>query len=271
MKAIILTSFSLGFVSLLTAQSNEFPRAKKLNSRYWQLGVGSSNLSMYDEAISYVRYHGSGLALPVGLIKASEKKYSQFIIQSSLIKLITKRSNNLRPMEVSATRVLANYQHLVKINEWNEKLKLYAGGSISFLLNIKRAEQLDNSQFLYDYALSIGPSAKLDRMIRWNKRGCILSYDLSIPLLSHIARPYYLNRIEFIDPKNDFLGDLLKNSSLVSLNRHIRITSGLSMTYPLFNNNILKLGYNWDFYNTRTINNIYSAEHLISLAFLSNY
>ena len=271
MKTIIFFFPAIFFASVVSGQTTEFPRSKKTDKRYWLMGLGLSIQNMYDEGISYVRYKGTGIAPSLGLIKSSEKKYCQFLLQPTFNKLTTERSNGLRPMEVKTTRFVLDYQYLVRVKEWSEKLKLYAGGNISLLFNLKRAEQLDNSQLLYDYALSIGPAAKLDNRVRWNKRECIASFGLSLPLLSHIARPYYLNRIEFIDPKNDFLGDLFSNSSIVSVNKNFRITSGLSFTYPLFNKNALKLGYTWDFYKMKTINSVYAAEHLISISFLSNY
>ena len=271
MKTFILILHSIFLTSIASAQSTEFPRSKKTDNRYWLLGLGLSIQNMYDEGISYVRYKGTGIAPSIGLIKSSEKKYCQFLLQPTFNKLTTERSNELRPMDVRTTRFVLDYQYLVRVKEWNEKLKLFAGGNASLLFNLKRAEQLDNSQLIYDYALSIGPAAKLDKTVKWNKRECVAAFGLSLPLISHIARPYYLNRIEFIDPKNDFLGDLFSNSSVVSVNKNFRITSGLSFTYPLFNKNELKLGYTWDFYKMTTINSVYAAEHLISIAFLSNY
>src|SRR6187402_568814 len=215
MKTITFIFTAIFFASRVSAQDQEFPRSKKTDNRYWLLGLGLSIQNMYDEGISYVRYKGTGIAPSIGLNK-----------------LTTERSNELRPMEVRTTRFVLDYQYLVRVNEWNEKLKLYAGGNASLLFNLKRAEQLDNSQLVYDYALSIGPAAKLDKTVRWNKRECVAAIGLSVPLLFHIARPYYLNRIEFIDPKNDFLGDLFSNSSIVTVNKNFRITSGLSFTYP---------------------------------------
>ena len=271
MKTVILFLHAIFFAILVSAQNPELPRSKETDSRFWHLGLGLSIQNMYDEGISYVRYNGTGIAPSLGLIKSSEKKYCQLLLQPTFNKLTTDRSNELRPMEVRTTRFVLDYQYLVNVKEWNEKLRLYAGGNISLLFNLKRAEQLDNSQLIYDYALSLGPAAKLDKTVRWNKRDCLASFGLSLPLLSHIARPYYLNRIEFIDPENDFLGDLFSNSKIVSVNKNLRITSGLSVTYPLFNKNALKLGYAWDFYKMKSINSVYAAEHLISISFLSNY
>jgi len=271
MKTITFIFTVIFFTSVVSAQEQEFPRSKKTGNRYWLLGVGLSIQNMYDEGISYVRYKGTGIAPSIGLIKSAEKKYCQFSLQPTFNKLTTDRSNELRPMAVRTTRFVLDYQYLVKVKEWDEKLKLFAGGNASLLFNLKTAEQLDNSQLVYDYALSIGPAAKLDKTVKWNKRECVAAIGLSLPLISHIARPYYLNRIEFIDPKNDFIGDLFSNSRVVSVNKNFRIISGLSLTYPLFNKNELKLGYTWDFYKMTTINSVYAAEHLISISFLSSY
>ena len=271
MKTITFIFLAIFFASVVSAQDQEFPRSKKTDSRYWLLGVELSIQNMYDEGISYVRYKGTGIAPSIGLIKSTDKKYCQFLLQPTFNKLTTDRSNELRPMAVRTTRFVLDYQYLVRVKEWDENLKLFAGGNASLLFNLKTAEQLDNSQLVYDYALSIGPAAKLDKTVKWNKRECVAAIGLSVPLISHIARPYYLNRIEFIDPENDFLGDLFSNSSVVTVNKNFRITSGLSFTYPLFNKNELKLGYTWDFYKMTTINSVYAAEHLISISFLSNY
>jgi len=89
--------------------------------------LGLSVQNMYDEGISYVRYKGTGIAPSIGLIKSSQKKYCQFLLQPTFNKLTTDRSNELRPMEVRTTRFLLDYQYLVRVKEWNEKLKLYAG------------------------------------------------------------------------------------------------------------------------------------------------
>jgi hypothetical protein len=59
---------------------------------------------MYDEGISYVRIQGHWIAPSIGLIKSTEKKYCQFLLQPTFNKLTTDRSNELRPMEVRTTR-----------------------------------------------------------------------------------------------------------------------------------------------------------------------
>jgi hypothetical protein len=253
------------------AAQDSLPRSTKKDQRYWFFGPGLSIQNMYDEGISYVRYHGVGVSPLLGLLKTSDKKYRQFTIQPSFVTLKTDRSNDLRPMKVATTRIMLDYLYLLKVKERDNEFDLWVGGDLSLLFNLKTAPQLDNSQLVYDYALSIGPGGKLDKGVHWNKRDCYFSWQLTLPLLSHIARPYYLNRIEFIDPENNFIGDLFSNSQVVTANKHFRITSGLSFTYPIFNKNFLRLGYSWDYYNTKTINKVHAAEHLISIAFHSNY
>lgn len=266
-----LTSCSLSLAAIAFGQVETIDPPVKANGRYWFIGVGTSFQSMYDEGISFVRYNGSGVTPVLGLVKMTDSKFRNFSLGAGFVPLRTDRSNELRPMEVKTTRIVADYQQLRRIKQWSKQLSLYVGGDVSLLFNLKMAEQLDNSQLVYDYTLAIGPAGKLDKIVRLKKRDCIVSFDLRVPLLSHIARPYYLNRIEFIDPKNDFIGDLLNNSSLTSVNKNLRIQTGLSLYYPLFNKNRLRLSYNWDFYKMRTINSVYHAEHLVSFVFMSNY
>lgn len=270
MRIFIAALLFLCTFSNLSAQ-NEFPRSKKTDQRYWLFGPGLSIQNMYDEGISYVRYHGVGVTPLLGLIKTSEKKYRQFLLQPSFVTMKTDRGNELRPMKVVTTRVLMDYQYLPKVKSWDKNLNLFVGGDLALLFNLKRAPQLDNSQLLYDYALSLGPSAKLDKGVHWVKRDCLLSAQLTMPLIAHIARPYYLNRIEFIDPDNNFIGDLFSNSKVVTVDKYFRLTTNFSITYPLFNKNALKLAYAWDYYEMETINSVYAAEHLITIAFMSNY
>jgi hypothetical protein len=59
------------------------------------------------------------------------------------------------------------------------KTKIVCRWKCFIAFNLKRAEQLDNSQLVYDYALSIGPAAKLDKTVKWNKRECVAAFGLS--------------------------------------------------------------------------------------------
>lgn len=270
-KHLVMLAAGTIFFLPAAAQQNQFRRNSSMPQRYWLLGFGNSVQSMYDEAVSLVRYQNSGLTFSIGFVKQSENRYREISISPSFVKLKTNLSNDLRPMEVATTRIAMTCQVLKKYKQWNERTKLFIGGNAAFLFNLKRAPQLDNSQLVYDYALSIGPAVKLDRQVRWEKRNHALSFCLSIPLLSHIARPYYLNRIEFIDPKNDFLGDLFSNSRIILLHKFLRITSGVSVTRPLFSSNAIRIGYQWDFYRAKINNRVFAAEHLISFIFMSNY
>src|SRR4030095_13668078 len=138
MKTFILILHAIFFANVVSARNPELPGSKKTDSRYWLLGLGFSIQNMYDEGISYVRYKGTGIAPSIGLIKSSEKKYCQFLLQPTFNKLTTERSNELRPMAVRTTRFVLDYQYLVSVKEWNEKLKLFAGGIASLLFNLKR-------------------------------------------------------------------------------------------------------------------------------------
>ena len=132
----------------LSAQENDFKRKGKQTQRYWVLGIGNSTQSMYDEAISHVRYENSGMGISLGLVKNNEKKFREFRVEPTFVKLKTKLSNELRPMEVSTTRITSNYQYLKKLRWGHSNLQLWTGDDVSLLFNFKRAPQLDNSQLI---------------------------------------------------------------------------------------------------------------------------
>jgi hypothetical protein len=100
MKTFILILHAILFAGIISAQNPNFQDQRKLIAAYWLLGLGLSIQNMYDEGISYVRYKGTGIAPSIGLIKSTEKKYCQFLLQPTFNKLTTDRSNELRPMEV---------------------------------------------------------------------------------------------------------------------------------------------------------------------------
>ena len=138
MNRILASLFACLMLSIVSrAQEDHFERSFDQPGRYWVLGIGNSFQSMYDEAISHVRYANSGIGVTLNLVKSSEKKYREWSSEPTFVKLKTKLSNDLRPMEVSTTRIATSYEYLEKIKGQYKNFKFYAGGEISLLSNSK--------------------------------------------------------------------------------------------------------------------------------------
>ncbi|WP_276133664.1 hypothetical protein [Polluticoccus soli] len=239
--------------------------------RYFTFGAGITGQSFYDEAISNIWYSNTGMAPLLGHFKIKNGHLSQLLIEPSFLSLRTKRSGKLTPMKVSTVRVVTDYQLLYDIDKWSKRYDVKLGGLASLVAEYKEAPQLDNSAIVYDYALSLGVSGRAARQVRVLKHDAELSLQLSMPLIAHAARPQYLNRIEFLDPENDLLGDVFSNAHIVTLNKYLRVNSQLALRYHLNSGNDLRLAYHWDFYRLKDINRVFATEHLVSFMFMFRY
>ncbi|MCD6064643.1 MAG: hypothetical protein K0R82_2554 [Flavipsychrobacter sp.] len=239
--------------------------------RYFLFGAGITGQSFYDEAISGTWYSNTGMAPLLGHFKIKNGHLSQLLIEPSFLSLRTKESDKLIPMRVSTVRVVTDYHLLYDIKKWSKKYDVKLGGLASLVAEYKEAPQLDNSAIVYDYALSLGVSGRAARNVRVLKHAAELSLQLSMPLIAHMTRPMYLNRIEFLDPENDLLGDIFGNADIVTLNRYFRINSQLALRYHLSTGNDVRLAYHWDFYRMKDINRVFAAEHMVSFIFMFRY
>jgi hypothetical protein len=269
MKSKVLTVTLILWSAYAQAQEIN-PNQRNERQRYFLFGAGITSQSFYDEAVSRVRYGKTGLAPLLGHIKTKGNRYSQLLIEPSFLSLNTKRSDSLRPMKISTVRLVTDYQQLYTVPRW-DKYNVMVGGHASLVAAYKEAPQLDNSAIVYDYALSLGVSGRASTPLRLLNHDCVLSYQLSLPLIAHIARPMYLNRIEFLDPDNNFVNDIFANSRIVTLNKYFRLNSQLAVTYKLRTGNALRLGYHWDFYRMKDINRVFAAEHLVAFTFMFSY
>jgi hypothetical protein len=265
----ILACFMLLQPAITISNAQEI--APRRTERYFLFGTGITGQSFYDEAISGVWYSNTGMAPIIGHVKEKRNRVSQLLIEPSFLSLRSKRRDPLRPMKVSTVRLLTDYQLLYDMPRWSGKYDVKFGGQLSLLGAYKEAPQLDNSAIVYDYALSLGVSGKASRPLRVLKHDAELSLQLSVPLVAHMARPMYMNRIEFLDTENDFLGDIFSNASIVTLNRFARINSQLALRYHLKTGNDIRLAYHWDFYRMKDINRVFAAEHMVSFLFMFRY
>ena len=240
-------------------------------ARYVNFGIGLVHHSMYDEAMSTVRYRGTLTAPLFGHVKTNARKHSQWDAHMSFMKYKTKLSNDLVPMAMTNVRFATDYQRLQRVQKWSNNWDIRVGGTSSVLFNFKQAPQLDNSQLVYEYAISAGLGGMASKEIQLFQHDWLLRYNLQLPLIAYLYRPPYLNRVEFFNPENELIGYTLRNSEFGTLNKYLRINTALSLTKNIRGGNAIKFGYGWDFYRMKTINRVFHTEHLLSFTFMSNY
>lgn len=274
MRTCVLATLiiALLFAAEANAQDSASARlSRKGYERYLTAGVGLVHHSLYDDAMSPVRYRGTSVAPLLGHVKANEQKYSQWDIHASFMKYKTPLSNRLVPMQITSVRFATDYQRLQLVKEWSRKVNVHIGGASSLLFHFRQAPQLDNSQLVYEYAFSAGLAGMLSKEVRALRRDWRLQYGLQLPLIAAFYRPPYMNRVEFFNPENELIGYTLRNSRVGTLNRYLRINSVLSATGKLRSGNAVRVGYGWDFYRMKTTSRVFHAEHLLSFTFMSAY
>lgn len=264
---IVALSFACTALAQDTASGNI---SRKGYERYFSVGVGIIHHSLYDEAMSPVRYRGTSAAPLLGHLKMNDRKYSQWDIHASFMKYKTPLSNKLVSMQMTSVRFATDYQRLQCAGKLR-KMDVHIGGASSLLFHFRQAPQLDNSQLVYEYAFSAGLGGMLSKEVKALGRDWTLRYGLQLPLIAAFYRPLYMNRVEFFNPENELIGYTLRNSRIGTLNHYLRINSTLSATRTLRNGNAVRIGYGWDFYRIKTTTRVFHTEHLLSFAFLPAY
>lgn len=271
MKQLLFLACLLFATSTKSFGQDSIQLTRKGYHRYFNFGIGLVHHEMYDDAMSTVRYRGTLAAPLFGHLKFDERKLSQWDLHASFMKYKTKLSNKLVPMSMTNVRFALDYQRLHRVKKWSNKFDMRIGGAASFLFNFKQAPQLDNSQLVYEYALSAGPAGMASKKIRLFKSDWLFRYNLQLPLIAYLYRPPYMNRVEFFNPENELVGYTLRNSAFGTLNKYFRINSALSLTKNIRGGNAVKIGYGWDFYRMKTSSRVFHTEHLLSITLMSRY
>jgi hypothetical protein len=268
-----MESFAVLLSLLLSCHVHAQPATAEMvtKTHYLLLGLGYDHETIFDEAISGLRYQRGGLMPDLGYLRMASKNINRVQLYGSSLKLQSDQRSDLIASTVSSTEFGFDYDHLRLFKSPGKNWRWYLGGRASLLFDLKQAPQLDNSSLLYDYAMSLGASTAFTKQWAWEKRNPWLMLQLSVPLLAHITRPPYLNRIEFLDVKNELLSDMFSNSEITSLHGFFRVQTAAEFYYPIRDgDNLLRLSYRWDYYRMKTFNRIFHGEQQLVFSFLMN-
>ena len=269
MKPLLIFILIIYFCSAYSQESTKISASTENKAgNFLCFGAGIIYRDIYDEAIAPMHFQKTGIAPALGFLRTSNKTINRIEITGSYLKLTSQQSRELIASAVLSIKARLGYSHLRKIKSLPYGINWYGGGSLKLMFDLKQAPQLDNSAIIYDYALSLGARTAFQKELHWKKRNPVISLTLDLPVLSHISRPPYLNRIEFIDPKNDLLKDFIQESEITSLNDLFGINTLLELYYPISSGNQLRLSYDWDFYRMKTFNKVIAADHFISFSLL---
>lgn len=272
-KRVLLLLLSLVITSSAQAQYTEEEggvESKLGYLRYLGMGVGATYQTLNDPAISPIFYSRIGAVPMVNNIKVNATTYSEIALRASALNL-THNIDEDTDVKVKTQRALADYRFMVRIPSEIRNTDFRAGGMLSAMFAHKNAPHLLDAARVYEYAVSLGLCGKITKEVVLAGKTTFLSWDLAIPFLANISRPYYLNREELADPENKVIKDFLGNAATGSFGKFFRLNSRVGLMYRLDNGNAILFSYQWDYTRMKTYQKSYFAEHILSMSFMFNY
>ncbi len=271
--------YCLGLVILITVNSFAQQSADNADNkntpekqRYLISSLTSKRLQLRDQHMSPVTYFGGMIAPGFGMLKRKEKFFSEFSLNFTLGSIQAKNGTDLRPMRGDYFRIDMQYSYLRFVkNIANQRFRWYVGGKLKSHSNVRLNEQLDTGFITFIFTNGLSLSSALERDISLFGRKMTLSYQLDLPVVTHVIRPNYLNIYNYIDPENDWLEERLRDSDWLLPGKFTSINSQISLTYPIRAGNMVRLSYGWEYYSLNNKLKARNASHDIALALLFNF
>ena len=242
--------------------------------RHFTTGLGLAAQVVNDEGAGPLTYRGPAFALCLGYIK--EKRSRSVSVLEFAAGLGTIRASNEGNLIRSAGnlwRLDVDYAYLRRLqSDGIHPWELMLGGAYLFNGVVRYQPHLDNSAISYDVTNALGPSGMIRRRFFLRDQNMLsLSLRVDLPLIAHVIRPPYQNRIDFINPDTDILSEAFRRSAFATLNRYQALRTDIEAGWAFANGNRIRLEYTWDFYrSTRDPHTVVSAQHalLFSTLFL---
>ena len=272
---LILSILSLTGVSRLQAQNNLMLRDTIVDADYYEqrgdwFKVNQWGLSlslMRDEALSPLRYSGFGLFLNNNKYKFKPRVFVHQQWQFYSLSFTNSQSESLLSQS-SVEFVHARHQ---PIKSSNESLKLYVGGHVSGLLNLKLHPENVNNVLSYELAATLGPSGMVQLPITVFGRRFILSDEVQFPLISLLGNTPYAWPLPTSFDEEGTLGDAFTVGSWGKL---FRVTNQLNIDFhrrvrrrkQVVKRVAYRFSYRWQFVSVAQPNLYQSGTHSLSLA-----
>lgn len=238
--------------------------------RYLSLGAGATYQVMNDPAISPIIYSNVSALPMLSSMKVSSTMYSELSMRASRVNL-THNTDKLLKVATKTQRALADYRFMLKAPMESRNMDVRAGGILSAMFMHKNAPHKVDAARVYEYAVSLGLTARVVKEVTVGGKTSFLSWDVAIPFLANISRPYYLNREELEDPETKLVKDFMANAETGSLGKFFRLDSRVALIYRLDNGNAVQFAYEWDYTRMKTFEKSFFAEHIVSVLFMFNY
>ncbi len=234
--------------------------------RYRLSQVGLSINTLRDEALSPLRYQGSGF---VANYQYWKYKGDRRLVQNNVGFDITAYANTINNNSISAIEF--SYQHtpLYPVALKASASRLYIGWFIRPMFNIKALPDNTNNAVSYEFITSLGASGLFQHRFTLFHAPVIFSEQLSFSLLSLALRPQYAWPVPVVAEEEGRLGADLQ---LGSWNRHFSVTNQVSLNFytnKKRKRRVMKkvshqLSYSWNFYTMHRPVLLQDASHALT-------
>ncbi len=145
-----------------------------------------------------------------------------------------------------------NFGFVKYVYQFNEKLNLYGGVSLTGRYAYNQILHYSNSADNYTFLNNLGVNGLLDYKFNLFDRSWNLEWFINIPVITYYMRPGYS-----INFPEDWLGE----TGFATFNNFYELDSEIRLVLPLQNGNKVALEYHWDYYSLSTSNKVQYASH----------
>ncbi len=215
--------------------------------RHLFMALGSSFHRLQDPAVSPLTYRGDPFMIQLGYKKQKPNTISEISLTMDLGKLSSRNATEVRPMASQFYQIDLQYLLMKKLSDPTKPIQWFIGGSYRWHNSIRLTPQNDTGFISFLIANSLRAAVQAQKRQSLFGREATLFWKGSVPLLSHVIRPSYLNIYNYLDPENNWLEERLKDSRFSTLNRFPGLESEFGLIYPMAGGNTFSLSYLWAF------------------------
>lgn len=231
--------------------------------RPWGLAVST----MRDKALSPLLYTGSGVSWGINTYKFKPRTFVHRRWQFNSLSF-----TNLRSESVLA-QLGVEYQHALHypIALSNEKVKLYAGGFVGGLFNMKVHPENVNNVLSYELAVLLGPSGMVQFPVTVFGKRFVLSDELRFPIISLLGNTPYAWSVPTAFEEEGKLSDAFTVGSWGKL---FRVTNQVNVDFhrnmrrrrKVVKRIAYRIAYRWELVSVAQPNLYQSGTHTLSIA-----
>lgn len=243
-------------------------------NRHLVFGGGWTYLGLRDQGLSSLYYDGGHAYINAGYLNRVEDKTNSVNFSFLTGKITPAINPELTASEMKIIGAEINVSQMRSAGTLiNGKGFFLIGGSSETVLTNYEHNQFTNSSLTNLFFSTLNLSSSLSYPFIRDEQKYLLEFQMHLPLVAFIIRPSYayIKPAGFEEHTTGNLQSLINSIEVSTFNVFSRISSQLSLEYPLKNNNALRIEYRWKYFSHHNDNPIKSASHGIIVQTMFNF